>query len=82
MGRHRGGDKQCTGCPANGVRRRISDAECVCVAFYVKQTNHSLADRSSTDTLTKDKLSERVSKDMKKRGFKFVEPVICYSYLQ
>ena len=30
----------------------------------------------------KDELSERVSKDLKKRGFKFVGPVIIYSYLQ
>lgn len=27
-------------------------------------------------------LSEKISKDMKKRGFKFVGPVIIYSYLQ
>lgn len=27
-------------------------------------------------------LSERVSKDLKKRGFKFVGPVVVYSYLQ
>lgn len=30
----------------------------------------------------KDALSERISKDLKKRGFKFVGPVIVYSYLQ
>lgn len=27
-------------------------------------------------------LSKRLSKDLKKRGFSFVGPVICYSYLQ
>ncbi|KZX14574.1 DNA-3-methyladenine glycosylase 1 [Methanobrevibacter cuticularis] len=27
-------------------------------------------------------LSETISKDMKKRGFKFFGPVICYAYLQ
>ncbi len=27
-------------------------------------------------------LSEKISKDLKKRGFKFVGPVIVYSYLQ
>ncbi|WP_181350824.1 DNA-3-methyladenine glycosylase I [Thalassobacillus sp. CUG 92003] len=30
----------------------------------------------------KDELSEKISKDLKKRGFKFVGPVIVYSYLQ
>lgn len=30
----------------------------------------------------KDELSEKISKDMKKRGFKFVGPVTIYSYLQ
>lgn len=29
-----------------------------------------------------DELSETISKDLKKRGFKFVGPVIVYSYLQ
>ena len=31
---------------------------------------------------TKSKLSEKISKDLKKRKFKFVGPVIIYSYLQ
>ncbi|HHQ1205500.1 TPA: DNA-3-methyladenine glycosylase I, partial [Listeria innocua] len=30
----------------------------------------------------KTELSEKISKDLKKRGFKFVGPVIIYSYLQ
>ena len=34
------------------------------------------------DMPAKDELSERVSADLKKRGFKFVGPVIVYSYLQ
>lgn len=34
------------------------------------------------DTPARDALSEKVSKDLKKRGFKFVGPVIVYSYLQ
>ncbi len=29
-----------------------------------------------------DELSERISRDLKKRGFKFVGPTIIYSYLQ
>lgn len=34
------------------------------------------------DMPAQDELSERVSKDLKKRGFKYVGPVIVYSYLQ
>ena len=34
------------------------------------------------DMPAKDALSERVSADLKRRGFKFVGPVIVYSYLQ
>ena len=34
------------------------------------------------DMPAKDDLSERVSADLKKRGFKFVGPTIIYSYLQ
>ena len=34
------------------------------------------------DMPAKDELSERVSSDLKKRGFKFVGPTIVYSYLQ
>ena len=30
----------------------------------------------------KSELSEQISKDLKKRGFKFVGPVIIYSFLQ
>ncbi|MBC1520977.1 DNA-3-methyladenine glycosylase I [Listeria aquatica] len=37
---------------------------------------------SEADMPAQDELSERVSRDMKKRGFKFVGPVIIYSYLQ
>lgn len=32
--------------------------------------------------LVKSELSERISKDLKKRGFSFVGPVIIYAYLQ
>ncbi len=34
------------------------------------------------DMPAKDELSERISKDLKKRGFKFVGPTIIYSYMQ
>lgn len=42
--------------------------------------DHHLQDGRSMPA--KDALSERVSADLKKRGFKFVGPVIVYSYLQ
>lgn len=31
---------------------------------------------------SKTELSEKISKDLKKRGFKFVGPTICYSFLE
>jgi len=34
------------------------------------------------DTPVSTKLSTEISKDLKKRGFSFIGPVICYSYLQ
>lgn len=34
------------------------------------------------DMPAKDALSEQISKDLKHRGFKFVGPIIIYSYLQ
>lgn len=38
---------------------------------------------TSVDQLpAKSELSEQISKDMKKRGFKFVGPITIYSYLQ
>lgn len=37
---------------------------------------------SARELLTKNDLSERLSRDLKKRGFTFVGPVCIYSYLQ
>ena len=45
-----------------------------------KVIDHHLKDIK--DMPAKDALSERVSSDLKKRGFSFVGPVIIYSYLQ
>ncbi len=42
--------------------------------------DHHLLDPK--DMPAKDELSERVSADLKKRGFKFAGPTIIYSYLQ
>lgn len=38
--------------------------------------------KTPKEILAKNELSELVSKDMKKRGFSFVGPVIIYSFLQ
>lgn len=38
--------------------------------------------KSFREVPTKNDLSEDISKDLKKRGFKFVGPVCVYSYLQ
>ncbi len=45
-----------------------------------KTIDHHLADIK--DMPAKDALSEEVSAELKKRGFKFVGPTIVYSYLQ
>ena len=45
-----------------------------------KTIDHHLKDVSETPATSE--LSEKVSKDLKKRGFKFVGPTIIYSYLQ
>lgn len=38
--------------------------------------------RSQEEVPTVTKESERLSKDLKKRGFSFVGPVICYAFMQ
>jgi DNA-3-methyladenine glycosylase I len=38
--------------------------------------------RNSDPTVVKSDLSETISKDLRKRGFKFVGPVIVYAFLQ
>ncbi len=45
-----------------------------------KVVDHHLADPK--DMPAKDALSEKVSAELKKRGFKFAGPTIIYSYLQ
>ncbi len=45
-----------------------------------KVVDHHLKD--AADMPAKDALSEKVSVELKKRGFKFVGPTIVYSYLQ
>lgn len=47
--------------------------------LYATRTN---AQAFLRELPTKSELSERLSKDLKKRGFKFVGPVCIYSYLQ
>ncbi|MGM8211369.1 DNA-3-methyladenine glycosylase I [Virgibacillus sp. W0430] len=38
--------------------------------------------KSASEVPASTDLSERVSKDLKKRGFSFVGPIICYSFMQ
>jgi DNA-3-methyladenine glycosylase I len=45
-----------------------------------KQINHSL--KSLKDYPTRTKEAEEMSKDLLKRGFKFVGPTICYAFMQ
>ena len=45
-----------------------------------KQINHALQDQSEMPA--HDALSDRISKDLKKRGFSFVGTTIIYSFLQ
>jgi DNA-3-methyladenine glycosylase I len=50
-------------------------------AYVDGKTIHS-GIKSSTDIPVLTQLSEAISKDLKKRGFKFVGPTIVYSFLQ
>ena len=38
--------------------------------------------KSQEELLAKSKISEAMSKDLKKRGFNFVGPTICYAFMQ
>ncbi len=54
-------------------------------AFLWGFTNGKTVDHHLTDGMdmpAKDALSEKISAELKKRGFKFVGPTIIYSYLQ
>jgi len=71
---------------AKAVIRLTESGEFASFAEYVwhftggKQIIHPL--KSFAEMPAEDELSRMVSKDMKKRGFSFVGPVIVYSYLQ
>lgn len=45
-----------------------------------KVIDHHL--KNDDEMVAQDELSQRISKDLKKRGFRFVGPTIIYSYLQ
>ena len=45
-------------------------------------TDHQIVYGDFEDMVTRNALSDRVSKDMKKRGFKFMGSVTTYSYLE
>lgn len=46
----------------------------------VKQIRNSWTEQSLIPSVTKESIA--MSRDMKKRGFKFVGPTICYSFMQ
>lgn len=53
--------------------------------YFWNFTNYQQVDngfKSLSEIPAKTELSERISKDLKKRGFKFLGPVIIYSHLQ
>lgn len=45
-------------------------------------TNHQVVYQPFDEGVTHNTLSDTVSKDLKKRGFKFMGTVTCYSYLE
>lgn len=45
-------------------------------------TNNEVVYGDFDDLVTKNKLSDKVTKDMKNRGFKFMGSVTTYSYLE
>ena len=45
-------------------------------------TNGEIIKNTTDNFVTSSPLSQKISKDLKKRGMKFVGPVIIYSYLQ
>lgn len=45
-------------------------------------TNHEILYYPFDGETTRNELSDRVSKDLKKRGFKFMGTVTCFSYLE
>ena len=49
---------------------------------YVDGTPKQNTWKSMADLPAKTKLSEVMSKDLKKRGFNFVGPTICYAFMQ
>jgi DNA-3-methyladenine glycosylase I len=50
--------------------------------FLWSYVNHMPIVREPFEMITKTELSDRLSKDLKKLGFKFVGPTIIYSFMQ
>ncbi len=53
--------------------------------YIWKFVNHERIDNKFKDLSelpSKNEISEQMSKDLKKRGFKFVGPAICYAFMQ
>jgi DNA-3-methyladenine glycosylase I len=49
---------------------------------YVEETPKQNKWMTIADIPVKTEISERMSKDLKKRGFNFVGPTICYAFMQ
>ena len=45
-------------------------------------TNNKIIKNTTGETIVSSPLSDKISKDLKKRGMKFVGTIIIYSYLQ
>lgn len=62
----------------NEMREREEDFSDYCWSF----TSGKVVKGDGVSLPTKTELSERISKDLKQRGFKFVGPTIVYAWLQ
>ena len=62
----------------NEMQQRGEDFSAYCWSF----TGGKVVKGDGTSFPTQTGLSERISKDLKKRGFKFVGPTIVYAWLQ
>ena len=49
---------------------------------FVKNKSKANAFKSMSEVPATSHESENMSKDLKKRGFKFVGPTICYAFMQ
>lgn len=63
------------------IRKEFGSLDSYLWAFVGKATIQN-SWKSMAEIPTKTELSEKMSKDLKKRGFNFVGPTICYAFMQ